>query len=235
MMLGYVRCSTAEQAAPGTTTLQEQERTIRGMAMAMGIGAFELSIYADPAISGAMPLSMRPEGGKLFADAKKGDLVVASKLDRLFRDALDAQSVYRDFQKRGIDLILYDMGMEPVTRDGMSKFFFTMLSAFADLERSRIAERMMDGKRAKKEKGGHIGGVAPYGYRIVGSGREARLEACEDEQVILDIVNRNRDKSKAGIARILRSRGITARSGANFRSIQIERLLGRTDLMERAH
>lgn len=230
MLLGYTRVSTSEQAGDDRTSLTEQERVIRGMAMAMGIGQFDLTIYSDPGVSGSIALADRPEGGKLYADAKKGDTVVASKLDRLFRDALDAQNVYKEFKKRGVHLILYDMGVEPVTKDGMSKFFFTMLSAFADLERTRITERMMDGKAAKKRAGGHIGGDVPYGFKKIGSGRAAKLEPDETEQKIMKLVGSNLYKRAGGIHRILRSHGYRARSGKVFQIVQIQRLMARAEL-----
>lgn len=230
MLLGYLRVSTFEQARDDRTSLAEQERVIKGMAMAMGIGQFDLQIYCDPGVSGSIALEDRPEGGKLYADAKRGDTVVASKLDRLFRDALDAQNVYKEFKKRGVHLILYDMGVEPVTKDGMSKFFFTMLSAFADLERCRIGERMMDGKAAKKRAGGHIGGDAPYGFRKIGEGRAARLEPDPDEQKIVKVVNDNCYKTPGGVHRILRSQGLKTRTGKDFQIVQVKRLLARAEL-----
>ena len=57
-------------------------------------------------------------------------------------------------------------------------------SEFAEFERTRIAERMEDGRRGKKARGGHIGGTAPYGYRVVGAGREAMLERVPEEERI---------------------------------------------------
>jgi len=227
MLLGYTRVSTLEQALDDRTSLDVQRRVIQGLGMSKGVGAYDLQIFSDPGVSASIPLKDRPEGGKLWAAAEKGDIIIASKLDRLFRDALDAQTCYKEFKKRGIDLILYDMGVEPVTRDGMSKFFFTMLSAFADLERNRINERMAEGKRAKKEKGGHIGGQAPFGYKIVGSGRDAVLEPVEQEQEALAVMRENRHLKLGGIRRVLRSRGLTTRTGKTFQYVQLQRIMAR--------
>jgi hypothetical protein len=41
-------------------------------------------------VSGSVPATERPAGGPLFARLMKGDVVIAPKLDRLFRSALDA-------------------------------------------------------------------------------------------------------------------------------------------------
>ena len=186
MILGYTRVSTAEQAADGTTSLQEQERTIRGYAMHKGVTAYDLHIYQDAGVSGSKHLSWRPAGRDLLEAVQPGDTVIAAKLDRMFRNSLDALKTYTDFKQRGIHLVLFDLGVEPITNDsGISKLIFQIMSAFADHERERIGERMRDGKAAKKQRGGHVGGEAPYGFRIVGSKRDSRLEPVEEEQRVI--------------------------------------------------
>jgi putative DNA-invertase from lambdoid prophage Rac len=53
-------------------------------------------------VSGSVPVADRPKGGALFAALRKGDVVIAPKLDRLFRSALDALTVVEDMRKRGV-------------------------------------------------------------------------------------------------------------------------------------
>jgi DNA invertase Pin-like site-specific DNA recombinase len=43
----------------------------------------------EPAVSGAVPLAERPEGGKLWNQLRRGDTLVAVKLDRAFRSSSD--------------------------------------------------------------------------------------------------------------------------------------------------
>ena len=97
--------------------------------------------------------------------------IIPAKLDRLFRDALDALEKLKDLKTKGVSLILVDMGLTPVTDNGVAKMFFTMLAGFAELERDRIRTRTADGRKCKRDKGGHIGGTAPFGYEIVGMGK----------------------------------------------------------------
>lgn len=223
MIFGYTRCSTAEQA--DGSTLQEQERVIRGYAMAKGVAAFDLQIFVDEGVSGSIPMRWRPAGGDLLAVVKAGDTVVASKLDRMFRNALDALNTFNDFKQRDIHLVLFDLGIEPVTGDtGMAKLIFQIMAAVADHERDRIRERMADGKRAKREKGGHAGGLAPYGYRIVGSKREARLEIDEKEQELIRVVTRSR-LPPYRLAQHLNEKGFNTRSGKPFHMAQVLRIL----------
>jgi DNA invertase Pin-like site-specific DNA recombinase len=227
MLLGYCRVSTQDQAADNRTSLEEQERIIRGIAMVRGVDKMDVSIYCDPGISGGVPLRFRPEGKKLLNEMNAGDIVVASKLDRMFRSASDALSCAERMKEAGVSLILVDMGADPVTGSGMAKCFFTMAAAFAELERSIIHERMTNGKAAKKARGGHIGGEAPYGQRLVGHGRDARLEIDEHEQEIVNLIMRLRKRGTT--VRAIRIRlvkdGHKTRSGKDFQDIQVARVI----------
>ena len=62
-----------------------------------------------------------------------------------------------------------------MTENGMAKLFFTMLAAFAEFERGRIAERTAEGRKSSAA-GGHLGGPALSGYHKVGAGKNAMLE-----------------------------------------------------------
>lgn len=240
MILGYSRVSTVEQAADGTTSLQEQERVIRGYAMMKAASAFDLQIYTDAGVSGSIPMAERPAGGELLSTVKRYDTVVASKLDRMFRNSLDALTVYTDFKKRGIHLVLFDFGVEPVTSDsGIAKVLFHVMSAFADFDRERIYERMVEGKKAKKANGGHAGGEAPYGYRIVGERRSARLEPVAQEQAILACIARAKQhiaendirpwRQRKFVLGRLRQENLKTRSGRWFTAEQVQRLMDRTN------
>jgi DNA invertase Pin-like site-specific DNA recombinase len=182
--------------------------------------------FIDPGVSGSVPLSKRPEGGRMYAALQKGDLIVAAKLDRLFRSALDALTVVEDLKARGVKLILADLGSDPVTDSGISKLFFSIMASMAEFEKTRIAERMDDGRKGKKARGGHIGGKAPYGFRKVGAGRDAMLEPDPDEQAIIDLARQMRGSgaSLGAIARQLAADGKLARAGKPFEAMQIARM-----------
>ena len=55
------------------------------------------------------------------------------------------------------------------------RMFRTLLGAFAEFERERITERMMEGHRRIIEAGGWTGGPPPFGYRAVSSGTMKKL------------------------------------------------------------
>lgn len=180
MILGYVRVSSADQAKDDRSSLQTQTAIIEGFAQTRGATKFDIQVYSDAGVSGAVKLAARPAGAQLLADMKPGDVVVASKLDRMFRSTSDALAMLDEFKKRQVDLVLFDiMGGAPLT-GGVAELVFTILAAVASMERQRIAERTAEGRKAKKARGGAVGEV-PFGYRKVGEGRSATLEPNERE------------------------------------------------------
>src|SRR3954453_9247133 len=112
---GYTRVSTAEQAADDRTSLETQRRKI---AAAAGLSGLTLdALIEEPGVSDAKPLAARPEGGPLLARLQKGDVLIVAKLDRAFRNAADALATAEQLKARKVDLIVADMGSEPVTQN----------------------------------------------------------------------------------------------------------------------
>lgn len=228
MMLLYSRVSSEDQARPNRNSMRDQERILKGIAMTRGVSGFDIALYQDPGVSGAMPLADRPGGKAMLEAAQKGDTICAVKLDRMFRSASDALVTAESLKARGIHLILFDLGPDPVTGDGMSKFFFTMVGAFAELERVKIAERMQGGRDSKKARGGHIGGEAPWGYRKTGKGRDAVLIPDPEEQDVLAMARRMRQfRNPNKVATELNELGIRTRLGGPIQRIQVVRMMKR--------
>jgi DNA invertase Pin-like site-specific DNA recombinase len=225
-MYGYTRVSTTEQAADGKSSLEDQARRIQGVAMMRGEKVAEM--FSDPGVSGSKALASRPSGARLVLKVKGGDTIVVAKLDRMFRSAKDALTTAEEWQGKGIKLVVADVGTEPVTENGMSKLFFSMLAAFAEFERSRIAERMLDGRRGKQAKGGSVGGGVPYGYRRLGKGVDAVMVENPREQEVICRARELLELHGGKISRVvtaLRQEGRVARSGQAFEYTQVKRML----------
>jgi len=174
----YTRVSTSMQADEGES-LAVQQRQIEGWALMHGHtldGGFE-----ERGVSGAIPVAERPEGRRLWASLLKGDMIVAAKLDRLFRSALDALQTVKELKAKGISLILLDLGHEDVSSNGMSKTFLTIAAAFAEAERDRIRERVSQSKADQKSRGRYLGGKIPFGFRVEDG---ALVEVAEEQEII---------------------------------------------------
>ena len=183
---GYSRVSSAEQAKG--TSLEDQARVIQGVALVRNESLAR--VFQEPGVSGSIPLEERPVGRELVAHLKSGDVLITAKLDRAFRSAADALQKAEAWKKQGIKLIVADLGVDPVTDNGVSKLFFTILAGVAEFENARRRERVVNGRRAKREKAGYLGGPVPFGYRVVGEGKESRLKPVAEQQAALATIRK---------------------------------------------
>jgi len=142
-------------------------------------------VYIDAGISGSTPLARRPEGAKLLAAVRPGDVVLAAKLDRMFRNALDALQTIQTFKRQRISLWLLDLGD---VCNGANELIVTVLAAVAQHERGLISERIKDAKANLRRNGRHLGGGRPFGWRFGeanGHGRARELIPDPEEQAAI--------------------------------------------------
>lgn len=159
---GYVRVSTQRQAEKGES-LAVQQRQITGYATMIGVEAPKF--FIEEGVSGTKALGDRPAGKELLAKLERGDVIICAKLDRMFRSALDALNMVKAFKEKGVSLHLIDLGGD-VAGNGISKMFFTIISAVAEAERDRIVQRILDVKTDQRRRGKHLGGSRPFGYQV---------------------------------------------------------------------
>ncbi|ACA21259.1 hypothetical protein M446_7041 (plasmid) [Methylobacterium sp. 4-46] len=202
---GYQRVSSEGQE--DGTSLDEQGKRIRGLCMMQGL---DEPVFFRDVCQGKIPLGDRPGGCRLLHALKPGDNLVVLKLDRIFRNATDALTQADAFKAKGVNLYLIDMGTEPVTNNGTSRMFFGMLALMAEFERERIRERTQDGKAAKAARGGYIGGSRPFGYDVVGTGKDAVLRPRESEHEYVQqiVARREAGESLRSISAWLATRGV---------------------------
>ena len=85
---------------------------------------------------------------------RPGDTLCVWKLDRLGRSVKEVLTIADDLHERGIGVqILTGKLSGSYSPTGEGKFFFTMMAAFAELERDIIHERTMAGLVAAKAQG----------------------------------------------------------------------------------
>jgi putative DNA-invertase from lambdoid prophage Rac len=172
---GYCRVSTTRQVDEGES-LDVQQRQLEGYAHMHGLKLTRIEV--EKGVSGSVPVDQRPVGGALLAKLERGDVLVAAKLDRLFRSALDALNTVALFKEKGVALHLLDLGGD-IAGNGLSKLFLTIAAAFAEAERDRIRERIGQSKADQKARGRYLGGIIPFGFR---RGEDGDLVRHESEQ-----------------------------------------------------
>ncbi len=118
--------------------------------------------------------------------------MIAIKLDRMFRSAGDALSTLQAFKVKGVRLYLLDLESDDCASNGISGLVFTIMSAVAQFERERTAERISDVKASQKAEGRFLGGQrAPFGYRV---GDDGVLVEEPSEQVLVAKMSVLRDQ-----------------------------------------
>lgn len=151
--VGYIRVSTEEQVKEGIS-LDNQEARIRAFATAKGWDL--IAIYRDAGRSGKS--LRRPEIQALIenAKAKKFDVVIVYRVDRLTRKQRDLWFLLDDvFTKNDIGFISVNEPFD--TTAAIGKACLGMIGLFAQLERDLISERTKDALAHKKELGGTLG------------------------------------------------------------------------------
>ena len=209
----YIRVSTLDQAEHGVS-LDAQEQRLRAYAAAQGLSV--VAVLREEAISGTVPLSERPEGKKLveLVTTGKAAHVVALKLDRLFRSAVDALQTTAEWDRRGVSLHLVDLGGQSLnTGSAMGRMMLTMLAGFAQFERDLTAERTK-AALAHKRNANTVYSPVPFGKIREGDA----LRNDDAEQSIIARIRAMRAKGLPlrRIADRLNGEGVRSKQGCTW-------------------
>jgi putative DNA-invertase from lambdoid prophage Rac len=219
---GYCRVSTIRQAVEGVS-LDEQQRQITLYADLKTLRLTEFAL--EDGVSGSIPFGQRPEGKALLARLQPGDALIASKLDRMFRDAADANNTVHLLHRRGVILHLIDLGGN-VSDGPVGQLLLTIMSAIAEFERARIAERIAEGKAQQRLQGTFLGGLRPFGHLVAAkeldsnTSRPLHVNAEEQAAITEILAAAARGVSVRRIHSDLNNRGIRISRGTVFNVIK---------------
>lgn len=220
-VLGYVRCSTVEQAIDGLS-LQAQRSRIASWCEAMGAEIVE--VIEDGGVSGTRPLADRPGGSRiasLIASRNPGvDAVIVGRLDRLGRDAAETLLYLRRFAKGSLGLVSVADRIDLSTPQGRA--MAQMSAVFSELERELIAQRTADALGELRSRG-QVYGALPFGWSREGD----RLVRDNNEQRVLARIKRLRGRglSYERIARSLNASNVPAKRGGRWHAMSIRSTL----------
>lgn len=217
--VAYVRVSSEEQAIEGVS-LDAQEARIRAYCIANDLEL--VRVYRDAGVSAGTPLEKRPEGAAVLQAlaSREAYHVVAVKLDRLFRNALDCLTNVEKWDRGGIGLHLLDLSVNTSTAAGRA--FLQMAAAFAEMERSLIRERT-ESAMAHKKANLEVYSASPFGFDRIGE----RLVANPSEQAIVQRI-KALDAEGVPMLRIaerLNAEGVTTKKGGKWYASTIKAIL----------
>lgn len=143
---GYMRVSTKAQGSKWGLDRQKKQL------LDYGVPAMNL---IEDSISGTK--RSRKGLDHLTGIVSPGDVIVCCSLDRLGRDVVDCISLIDSFREKGVSIVFLKEGIDTSHDNAMTNAFIAIASAFAQMERELMLERVEETKAAMKEKGLSIG------------------------------------------------------------------------------
>src|SRR5262249_45996945 len=119
----------------------------------------------------------RPDLRRLLADieARRIDVVVVYKIDRLSRSLMDFARLVELFERCGVTFVSVTQSFNTTT--SMGRLTLNVLLSFAQCEREIIGERIRDKIAASRRRGLFMGGLPALGY----DARDRKLVVNEAE------------------------------------------------------
>lgn len=115
------------------------------------------ALFVDNGRSGKDP--DRPEFQAMLREAelkkRRFDMIVCLRLDRFMRSALYGLQATEQIRKAGVELVFVKDQIDTCTPGG--RFFYTLMLAFAQMEREHHGERVSEGIRRRISEGGAWG------------------------------------------------------------------------------
>src|ERR1700727_1197911 len=138
------------------------------------------SRYDDGGYSGGS--TERPDLQKLLNDirARKIDVIVVYKVDRLTRSLADFAKLVELFDANGVSFVAVTQQFNTTT--SMGRLTLNVLLSFAQFERELAGERIRDKFAASRRKGMWMGGTIPLGYDV----KERKLVVNEEEAKLVN-------------------------------------------------
>lgn len=197
---GYIRVSTTMQKEDGIS-LDTQTKRIKDYCE---YKKYELKqIYSDAGKSGG---TMDRLALKEILDIiNKGNYIIVAELSRLSRNTKDALSILDIIKKKGGYLVSLNPDID--FSSAIGEMMYTILSAFHQLERKQIAERVsLNMKNLSKQQ--LLRPKPPFGYKFISKDEDFIID--DDQQnvknIIIDLFNNGNNYNK--IANTLNSQGL---------------------------
>ena len=162
----YTRVSTDQGLDQDFNSLDAQRDAAEAYIRSQAHAAWTLirSQYNDGGYSGGS--TDRPALQRLLTEvrARKVDIIVVYKVDRLTRSLADFAKLVELFDSHGVSFVSVTQQFNTTT--SMGRLTLNVLLSFAQFEREVTSERIRDKIAASKRKGLWVGGMVPLGYKV---------------------------------------------------------------------
>ncbi|MGV8830387.1 MAG: recombinase family protein [Devosia sp.] len=97
----------------------------------------------------------RPKLVEAIKFARRGDVLMVTRLDRLARSVSDLHAISKELETKGVDLIATEQNIDTTTPHG--RLMFNMLGAIAEFETDLRKDRQLEGIAKAKSEGRYKG------------------------------------------------------------------------------
>jgi len=222
---GYIRVSHEEQKESGLS-LEAQEQQCRRFweRQLKPTGVTWANFMADEAVSAfKKPLFRRPQGQLLLRNLQRGDHLIITRFDRVFRSMEDFITAYKLLQTRGVMIHILDAPGDPNTANGRA--MLQLLCVFAEWSSRITSERNQAVVGILRQQGRPVSGTPPWGFQIVGPQGARRLEPDWEARAMMERIVRMHDlegQAWAAIAQQIRADQAAARRHQLGEALRLE-------------
>jgi DNA invertase Pin-like site-specific DNA recombinase len=115
-------------------------------------------------VSGTTPFQKRDQAKVLLDEVQRGNVkfLAASSIDRLGRDTIDVLSTIQYLNEKGVTLRVDNLGLESLVagkENPTFKLIVSVLANIAEMERTTLRERQLEGIAEARKKGVYKGRV----------------------------------------------------------------------------
>jgi site-specific DNA recombinase len=182
----YTRVSTEQGLDQEFNSLDAQYEAASAYIKSQAHAGWTLirSRYDDGGYSGGS--TDRPDLQRLLEDirARKIDVIVVYKVDRLTRSLADFAKLVELFDAHGVSFVSVTQQFNTTT--SMGRLTLNVLLSFAQFEREVTSERIRDKIAASKRKGLWVGGTLPLGYEM----KDGKIAIVEEEAELVQSIFR---------------------------------------------
>ena len=184
--------------------------------------------FSDEGVSGT--LLDRPGFADLILEVQSNGVrvIIIERLDRLARDIMVQESIVRDLQSKGVNLISTTEGPDLAADDPTRKLIRQLFGAVAEYEKDMLVLKLRASRMAAKRKNGRCEGRKPYGDS------DPKEIAAVKRIKILRHKRKGVPKPGASkVARILQAEGFPTRDGGVWRHQTVRNIIKRLEVRGR--
>lgn len=193
--------------------------------------SIEFVVYEDEGYSGKD--FERPAMKKLLGELAQYDYFVCYRLDRVSRSVSDFSNFIKKLEMADVAFVSVSESFD--TTKPMGRAMMNITSAFAELERDTITERIVDNMTALAKTGRWLGGTTPLGFESekISFERQGKVRSyfkLTEKPEELDTVKRIYNKylelgSLTKLSGFLMNHDIRSRNGVNFSNYSLKFIL----------